>query len=391
MGAWHTRRLPDIVAELTTRPGHEKVRGLIFDILVSGLGAESTEIQFERPLPEVHGRLDALLGHTVFEFKRDLRREQRDAEAELSRYLAQRERETHDRYIGIATDGARFVAYELRDGRLETLRDYQPKAAEPRDLLAWLDSAVSIRPDLSPDPITVQKELGRESLAYRRAQARLEALWEDVKEHPDAATKRQLWGDLLQRVYGSSEVEADSLFLQHTYLTVVAKTMAVRVLGLKTANSQDLLSGRPFHEAGITGAIESDFFDWVLTAEGGADLVDRIARQAARFRLEEIHQDVLKGLYESLIDPEQRHDLGEYYTPDWLAARMCAEVIDKPLELHVLDPACGSGTFLFHAVRRLLAASDRAKLPAGDALIRCTEQVKGIDVHPVAVLIARVT
>ena len=33
---------------------------------------------------------------------------------------------------------------------------------------------------------------------------------------------------------------------------------------------------------------------------------------------------MLKALYESLIDPAQRHDLGESYTPDWLAAKVVA-------------------------------------------------------------------
>ena len=58
---------------------------------------------------------------------------------------------------------------------------------------------------------------------------------------------------------------------------------------------------------------------------------------------------MLKILYESLVDPDQRHDLGEYYTPDWLAAV-------APLEQRVLDLSYGSGTFLFHAVRCLIAA-----------------------------------
>jgi hypothetical protein len=62
---------------------------------------------------------------------------------------------------------------------------------------------------------------------------------------------------------------------------------------------------------------------------------------------------VLKTLYESLIDPRQRHDLGEYYTPGWLAERMCVRAIPDSLCQRVLDPACGSGTFPFHAVRRL--------------------------------------
>ncbi len=227
-------------------------------------------------------------------------------------------------------------------------------------------------------------------MAWHIARAELAALWTEVEGRSGIELKRDLWAQLLERVYGAP-VAADDLFLQHTYLTIVAKTMATHVLGIDLPIPADLLAGRPFQEAGITGAVESDFFDWVLEATGGAELVQRIALQAARFRLRDVQADVLKGLYESLIDPEQRHDLGEYYTPDWLAARMCERAINQPLAQRVLDPACGSGTFLFHAVRRLLAAADVAGLPNREVLSRCCRQVIGVDVHPVAVQIARVT
>ena len=99
-------RLQEIVSELLTRPGHEKVRTLVHELLVHGLGTSSTDISYERPLPEVRGRLDALLGRTVFEYKSSLRRETRDAEEELTRYLSEREADSGDHFIGIATDGA---------------------------------------------------------------------------------------------------------------------------------------------------------------------------------------------------------------------------------------------------------------------------------------------
>jgi len=354
--------LPDlqaIVTELIRRPGHEKVRSLIYRLLVEGLGASSTEIEFERPLPEVRGRTDALLGQTVFEFKTNLRREARVAEEELTRYLTQRESETGQHFVGIATDGASFVPYELRRGELRRLAEFNPLASAARDLLAWLSAAVAISADLSPDPDTVRRELGRGSLAWHVARGELSALWEEVDEEPDVRLKRELWAGLLERVYGTS-VDSDDLFFQHTYLIAVAKTMALHVLGLDMPEAEGLLSGRPLAEAGILGAVESDFFDWVLEAEGGAAFVQRTATHASRFRLRDVEMDVLKGLYESLIDPEERHYLGEYYTPDWLAVRMCERAIERPLEQRVLDPACGSGTFLFHSVRRIVASSRRS-------------------------------
>ena len=57
----------------------------------------------------------------------------------------------------------------------------------------------------------------------------------------------------------------------------------------------------------------------------------------------------------------------------------------------MLDPACGSGTFLFHAVRRYLGAAEAAGVPTGEALTGVTGQVFGLDLHPVAVILAQVT
>jgi hypothetical protein len=137
--------------------------------------------------------------------------------------------------------------------------------------------------------------------------------------------------------------------------------------------------------------VEADFFDWVLLEPEGRDLVLRIARQVARFRLRDVEADVLKALYESLIDPAQRHELGEYYTPDWLAAKLVAATIEDPLGVTILDPACGSGTFLFHTLRHLLAAARRAGWTDAQAIQEAAAHVRGLDVHPVAVIIARVT
>jgi hypothetical protein len=92
--------LREVVRDLLSRPKHEKVRLHISNLLTKGLGARTSEIHFEYQLPEVHGRADALLGRTVFEFKSDLRDEKPAAEEELGRYLQKRETETGHRFVG---------------------------------------------------------------------------------------------------------------------------------------------------------------------------------------------------------------------------------------------------------------------------------------------------
>ena len=114
--------LNETVVELASRPGHEKVRALLYRLLVDGLGAASREIDFEKPAPEVNGRIDALLGRTVFEFKSDLRRERQDA--------------TGERYVGLATDGFEFLACFLRNDNLEIAARYRTDREAPRALLA---------------------------------------------------------------------------------------------------------------------------------------------------------------------------------------------------------------------------------------------------------------
>ena len=111
----------------------------------------------------------------------------------------------------------------------------------------------------------------------------------------------------------------------------------------------------------------------------------------ARFDWNAVEHDVLKVLYESVIGTETRKKLGEYYTPDWLAEKVVDEVITDPLRARVLDPACGSGTFLFHAVRKHIAAAEAQRMPLPEVLDSVTNKVIGIDLHPVAVTLARVT
>ncbi|GIX20292.1 MAG: BseRI endonuclease [Erythrobacter sp.] len=380
----------DLLRNLARKPGHDEVKAYFLELLVQEFGADRASLRFEKRQPEICGRLDALIGRTVFEAKRDLDRELPDVLRRMPDYLADCEREHGEPFVGIASDGYRWIVYELAGGALSTIKETTLDPDKGEQFLAWLDGILALKASLHPDALTIRNELGPDSIAFKRVDRELRALWDEVSEIPAEALKRQLWADMLKLVYGR-EIDDPSLWFRHSYLVIVTKCIALAVLDLREEDPARMLSGRAFEAAGITGAVESDFFDWMVATPAGCALVAKIMAHVRRFRLREVESDVLKILYEALIDASERHGLGEYYTPDWLAAKVVRHAVDRPLEQRVLDPACGSGTFVFHAVRRFLEEAQEAGFDPSKRAAEACKFVAGVDIHPVAVIIARVT
>lgn len=95
-------------------------------------------------------------------------------------------------------------------------------------------------------------------------------------------------------------------------------------------------------------------------------------------------EDIFRELYEILIDAETRRKIGEYYTPLWLVEFMTKRLFDGIDDLKgitVLDPFCGSGTFLVVAFYR--------KTQRGQDPDEAIKEVIGFDINPLAVSIAR--
>ena len=234
---------------------------------------------------------------------------------------------------------------------------------------------------------------------FERDIAALKHLYDAHRDDPTVRVKRQLWRSLLAAALGvavEEQADLDELFLRHTYLSVVVGLAVQAAFGIPIVeqaehDSEALLSGRVFVEAtGVRGVVESDFFAW--PAEVGGDVWLRaIARRIARFEWERAEYDVARILYESVIPADERRRLGEYYTPDWLAREIVDTVVTDPLNQRVLDPACGSGTFIFAAVRKYLAAARAVRRDPASALDGLLNHVFGIDVHPVSVHLARAT
>jgi len=342
-------------------------------------------------------RIDVEVGATVIEVKKTLKADAslEKARVQLAEYVTTRSAELGTRYVGILTDGVRWFAYHEVAGELTeaTRHTAMGGLAGATALLIWLEGVLATKQGVRPVPGEIRLRLGAESSSHALDFATLAALYEEHRDAPTVALKRELWAKLLGEALGTQFTNDDALFLEHTLLVNSAEIIAHLVLGLPAAQiaPATLLAGDQFTIAGLHGVVDHDFFDWVIEVPGGEGFVSSLARRLARFDWSAVEHDVLKVLYESVIPAETRKTLGEYYTPDWLAYEVVTETVTDPLNQRVLDPSCGSGSFLFYAVRRFLAAADEAGLPLSEAMHQVSSRVMGIDLHPVAVSLARVT
>ncbi|HEX8106349.1 MAG TPA: N-6 DNA methylase [Kofleriaceae bacterium] len=342
-------------------------------------------------------KIDIEVGATVIEVKRDLRKGSVRSKAveQLAGYVRSRQSTTGLRYVGVLTDGAEWRCFHLVDGELVEVSTVAVSSAKPNvdGLLLWLEGVMATKQNVAPTPESIQARLGAESSAHALDRATLAVLYAQNRNTSSVVMERHLWARLLRTAFGTQFVDTDELFVEHTLLVNSAEIIAHAVLGLpvEAISPASLLSGEKFEDSGVYGVVEQDFFDWVVEVSGGANFIKTLARRLSRFAWHSVEHDVLKVLYESIIGRATRKKLGEYYTPDWLAEQIVQRTVKAPLEERLLDPACGSGTFLFHAIRRYIAAAETAGLGVAALLDGATDHVMGMDLHPVAVALARVT
>ena len=149
----------------------------------------------------------------------------------------------------------------------------------------------------------------------------------------------------------------------------------------------NILKGTVFQTFNIENFVDNDFFYWVSDGRNFHKLkkVFRlISQELSAFDFDNVNEDILKGVYQELIDIDTRQQLGEYYTPDWLCERIVKEFdFDKCKK--ILDPSCGSGSFLRAAIQRIKHQNPE-KTPD-----EINNQIYGIDIHPLSVQIAKTT
>ena len=401
------RELPADIAEAEVENRLRNVLGYLFP----ELGYPDIATQF----PSGNGPIDVYCRNVVFETKQQGRKEDarvkpdgftETPEEQAARYLnalTARPNMFNDSSTGWRagiTDGKAWSFYDYRrdaEPALTLLREMQLQEPEDDDrLLAYLYGFVDRTAKKSPPTDRPQWSEGMV--------AAFVALAADCEQMPEYDVKRRLWRDLLRGAFIAPPDEAAAerdLFARHTLLVVIARAVAETFLQFRQqAHDRSALRRR------LTGG----FAAWLLDAAdtAGEKALDELVVEVDRYDWSFAGRDTLKDLYHIVIPRSIRHDFGEYYTPDWLARAVCEEVMDADWQREVidlavakqirgpavLDPACGSGTFLYHAVKLLLAAAaqhpELVNRPHAQVEI-VNKLVAGMDLHPVAVELAKTT
>ena len=126
--------------------------------------------------------------------------------------------------------------------------------------------------------------------------------------------------------------------------------------------------------------------------------IKKCLRRLNRFNFTEVNRDILGDVYQGYLPPNERKRLGEFYTPKEVIEYILDAVGYKPENeirgKKLLDPACGSGSFLVETTQRLIERYRRIKFNLKDpdyakqVIEGCINSIYGLDIHPFACFIA---
>jgi|GEM_PF-1372889 type I restriction-modification system DNA methylase subunit len=208
-------------------------------------------------------------------------------------------------------------------------------------------------------------------------------------------------------IYARNEEEWLFLYALETYLNIVMRAIALSKIGASISDHgvfmNEIMSRR--------GIFEPNVFEWIFEA-----FTDKYLDQNVRIRLQsnidlllmvlynidmfQVSFDMFREVYQNILPREVRKSLGEFYTNEEIVKRVLdaagfdANAVNSLYDMWrrgerdtlILDPACGSGSFLVSIIRRIFISFDK---PPRDIVRFIEENVVGIDINPFAVEMAK--
>lgn len=443
------------VAAATPQRPEGKLRDLVAPLWEEYMRSKRIDLTFN-PRDEVilaNGRADTVFNRLILEYKKPnvIKSDNSKNRALISQVqgyiedLSKEERWKEERLLGVAFDGNYFL-YVRKVKRWIEEEPVPVNEKSVEHFLLTLEKLTS-KAALVPDNLIRDFAVGTDSRNYLASKT-IRAFYSALKDGYVERVKVffEQWALQFAEVHGAIEnkkFDSKTLFESYgfkkqeqkdfdflafffaldTYYAILMKLLAYQVVGFYTLKNisglplaewesldsdtlrerlNELEEGGIFHQLGIRNFLEGDLLSWYLN-----DWSDEI-EQAIREIITRLNQydpqtlellpdetrDIFKKLYQYLVPKQIRHDLGEYYTPDWLADRCLnqlgyGEKVRDLLKLRLLDPGCGSGTFPILAIKRARENARINNVSPTETLQLITRNIVGFDLNPLAVIAAR--
>jgi len=399
-----------------------------------------TEFDFQNEYTVINGRIDSLYKNIVFEYKapgslknNNCSTKNRESIKEIEKYikdLSQKEHRPLEKYFGILFDGLKIINVKFIKGELhysDPLTFCKHEAATILSQLFTLTysrayTAENLIKDFGPSS-DIAKELIKHlyKTIYDTSNSKIQVLYRQWEMSFSQASKyssgKKNLVDLTKLYFEIPPKELNTskfLFCIHTYLAIIMKSIATDIISIYTGRARflshiintskenfrleitDLEKGKVFRNCYIANFLEADYFSWYLEdfSEGLSralkDFYFRLHKyEPSSLQIEaNVTKDLLKTLYEKMIPRDIRHALGEYYTRDWLAEYVLDSAhYNGNIKQKLIDPACGSGTFLILAINRL--KNRLLKRNISNCLPYFLTNIVGLDLNPLAIIAAR--
>ena len=369
-------------------------------------GSEKAILNIPKKEGNKRGSADSLFNKVIIEFENDLNKTGNHAKEQLAEYLlgSFKSGEGYD-FTLIASDLITWKVYypsidsiqkmeELTSDGLELIENISAgiKLTEHNsdDFYYWIDRYLFKEEKQRATLERIEDMFGYHSQVFIHCFHLLNEHFRDAKKYGEVQVSFDQWNKFLSIAYGTFDA-SESNFIIHTYLSIFSKMLAYSVLTnddfIDDEEMKGIIDGTIFHKYNVQNFVDNDFYFWVKQDRSFRALKKvfrTIAQEIANFDFSVVDEDILKGVYQELIDLDTRHALGEYYTPDWL----CESIVNEfkfEVNSKILDPACGSGSFLRVAIDKL--KSDHPEM----SVVDINSNIYGIDIHPLSVQIAKTT
>ncbi len=183
------------------------------------------------------------------------------------------------------------------------------------------------------------------------------------------------WAEKFSKIYPVDEIKED-LYVKHCLLVFTITTILIHKIQKIQKNQHfDSILQILFDILKLP-----DYFQSFLRIQKLKEIQINIITEISS--LEIISEDIFTDLYQKLLENTTRHSKGEFYTHPTLAQIMISDGYE--IGMKVLDPTCGSGTFLLEMENKVVGSklSSEEKENAINNIIGC-------DINPIACIMAR--